>query len=50
MPWGRALHRFMMPRYSPRLDADLQAQHQLLPLRIAKTHDLEPVKLHTKPS
>lgn len=32
VPWGRTLHRFMIPLYSPILDADLRKSTKPLPL------------------
>ena len=37
VPWGRTLHRFMMPLYSPILDADLHESTTPLPLYCQET-------------
>lgn len=46
VPWGSTLHRFMMPLYSPRLDADLQGEEEIRSCHSAGAgvDDLDPVQ------
>lgn len=42
VPWGSTLHRFMMPLYSPKLDADLQACQPFVTMRVVSIVSMAP--------